>query len=151
MKRGIALITTILMAALLTILIGTALFIASRALFVTGGEERFASALEAAEGGIERGSFRIRKFLDGTESNLNPIEISLGSYRVEIAPEAVTAYVRSGFNLRFAAAYLGLGYSESGGAIGQIFLIASNARHPSGANMGLEALRMVPIGVKGGD
>lgn len=151
MKRGIALITTILMAALLTILIGTALFIASKALFVTGGEERFGSALEAAEGGIERGSLRIRRFLEGRESNLNPNEVSLGSYRVEIAPAAVTAYARSGFNLRFASAYLGLGYSQSGGAIGQIFLIASNAGHPSGTQMGLEALKMVPIGVKGGE
>ncbi|MEN3045243.1 MAG: hypothetical protein ABDH37_08560 [Candidatus Hydrothermales bacterium] len=149
MKKGVALITTILMASLLTILIGTALFLVSRGIFVTGGEERFVSAIEAAEGGIERGVWQIRRFISGLD-NLDPRNFRIGSYDVTVDPEMVTVYQRSGFNLRFAAAYLGLGYSEAGGALGQVFLIASEARHIRGQQGVVEGLRLVPIGTLGG-
>jgi len=148
--RGIALVTAILMAALLTVLIGTALFIASRGLFVTSGEERFASAFEAAEGGIEGGMMRIRRYLDGLD-DLGSETYRIGSYSVSVKPQNISVYARGGFNLRFASAYLGLGYSEQGGALGQVFLISSDAKHPRGQRGIIEALRIVPIGFRGGD
>ncbi len=149
MKKSIALVTTIMMAALLTVLVGTAMFLASKAIFVTGGEERFASAFEAAEGGIEKGIWKVKKYLLG-EDVLSAEEIKIASYNVKIDPKMIGVFVRSGFNLRFAAAYLGLGYSEKGGGVGQIFLILSDAIHPRGQRGIVEVLKMVPTGIKGG-
>ncbi len=150
MKKSIALITTILMTALLTILIGTTLFLVSRGIFVTGGEERFVTALSASEGGIERGVWKIKRYMEGNDE-LNPENYRIGSFNVRVSPEAVSGYARVGFSLRFAAAYLGYGYTSKGGGVAQIYLISSSANHPQGTRAAVEALMKIPIGSPGGE
>jgi hypothetical protein len=144
-RKGIALVTTILIVSLITLFIGIALFMGSRSTFITGAEQRYTTSLQAATGGVERGYLRIMRFFGGVDPVFVDSEnITLSEREVSVINNIIGVFYQAGGSIRFAAGYLGIGYGTTG-SVEALVNITSVASSRKGESAQVEVLRRITL------
>lgn len=127
-KRGIALVTTILVLTVILILASMALFLVSRGLIITSTQKTVRDAFAAAISGIERGYRKIElAFTTGDPQYLQTETRNIQGFNVDIETENLGSTFLGGGLATFARGYAGIGKSASGGNIAIEYLIFSES------------------------
>lgn len=126
MKKGVALVTVILVTAFLLVIGGLTAFLVQRGLRITGISRRALSTFEAAEGGVELGVNEIWA-AENEGRAMNVINQVIGGKEVSSRPQRLFAITEKGGSLEFAAAYEGLGRGVGGGGAALFYGILSRA------------------------
>lgn len=146
MRKGIALITVILVVAFLLVLGGITAYMVQRGLRITGTFRRALSSFEAAEGGVEIGVNEI--WASAEEGRpLQSITRNIGTRTVTITPTRLFVITERGGSLEFAAAYEGVGRGVGGGGAAIFYRILSISRGGPEDRIELEVLYRKVIGI----
>jgi type II secretory pathway component PulK len=147
MKRGIALVTVILVVAFLVVIGGITAYLVQRGLRITGITRRALTTFEAAEGGVELGVNEIwRAENEGRPINQN-LRASIGGREVTVNPQRLFVVTEKGGSLEFAAAYEGVGRGVGGGGAAIFYNILSSATGGPEDRIELEVIYRRVIGI----
>ncbi|MGB9824342.1 MAG: hypothetical protein ACPLN0_05475 [Candidatus Hydrothermia bacterium] len=146
MKKGVALITVILVVAFLVVLGGITAYMVQRSLRITGTFRRALSTFEAAEGGIEIGVNEIWSASEEGRS-LGTITRNVGQRSVTVTPSRLFVMTERGGSLEFAAAYEGVGRGVGGGGAAIFYRILSLSRGGPEDRVELEVLYRKVVGI----
>lgn len=146
-RKGIVMVVTIIVLMLILIAGSLALFLVSKNVYVTGGQQRAYTAFQAAEGGIERGMQLVADNFAQGNVNIPMDTINISAYDVIVDPEFLTVLTQAGAAMEFAVGYLGIGIAASKGGAYHLYSIFSDAEREIGARSNLEAVQKKVIGV----
>ncbi|MDI6850853.1 MAG: hypothetical protein QMD82_02820 [bacterium] len=146
MKKGIALITVILVVAFLLVIGGITAFLVQRGLRITGFTRKALTTFEAAEGGVELGVNEIwAAELQGR--SITNLRANIGGRSVNVNPQRLFVVTEKGGSLEFAAAYEGVGRGVGGGGAAIFYNILSQATGGPDDRIELEVVYRRVIGV----
>lgn len=145
-RKGIALITVLVIIAVLFMASATTLYFITQSLKISGSQVRYEGTFQAASGGVDIGIDRILTSYDqGTQ--LSVWSGNLGNYAVNVDPEFLFVMPVTGGSILFAEGYSGIGQSAAKGGAALFYRIASIASSPTGRT-GLEVIYRKVIGVQ---
>ncbi len=146
MKKGIALITVILVVAFLLVLGGITAYMVQRGLRITGAFRKALTSFEAAEGGVELG---VNEIWASTEEGrpLQSLTRTIGQRTVTVIPTRLFAITEWGGSLEFAAAYEGVGRGVGSGGAAIFYRILSQSRGGPEDRVELEVLYRKVVGI----
>ncbi|MEO0230489.1 MAG: hypothetical protein ABIL77_02910 [candidate division WOR-3 bacterium] len=146
MRKGIALITVVLVVAFLVVLGGLTAYMVQRGLRITGTFRRALSSFEAAEGGVEVGVNEIWASAEEGRS-LQSITRNIGYRTVTVTPVRLFVMTEKGGSLEFAAAYEGVGRGVGSGGAAIFYRILSQSRGGPEDRVELEVLYRKVVGI----
>jgi len=147
MKKGIALVTVILVVAFLVVIGGLTAYLVQRGMRITGITRRALTTFEAAEGGVELGVNEIwAAELQGRPINQN-LTTNIGNRSVTVRPVRLFVVTEKGGSLEFAAAYEGVGRGVGGGGAAIFYNILSIASGGPEDRVELEVIYRRVIGI----
>ncbi len=146
MRKGIALITVVLVVAFLVVLGGLTAYMVQRGLRITGTFRRALSSFEAAEGGVEIGVNEIWASAEEGRS-LQSITRNIGYRTVTVTPVRLFVMTEKGGSLEFAAAYEGVGRGVGSGGAAIFYRILSQSRGGPEDRVELEVLYRKVVGI----
>ncbi len=146
-RKGIVMVVTIIVLMLILIAGSLALFLVSRNIYVTGGQQRAYTAFQAAEGGIERGMQLVDVNFHQGIVNIPTDTIDISKYNVSVDPEFLAVVTMAGAAMEFAVGYLGIGVSAAKGGAFHLYSIFSDAERHLGARSGIETVQKKVIGI----
>jgi len=148
MRRGIALVTVILVTTLLVIVAGITIYLVQRGIRITGITGRTLTTFESAESGVEIGVNEIwRAEGEGRDINTN-LTANVGGRTVTVTPTRLFIVPMTGGSLEFAAAYEGVGRSVGGGGAAIFYRILSQARGGPEDRIELEVIYRRVVGIE---
>ncbi len=146
--KGFALITAIVVMALVIGLGYAVIQLVVKGLSITGGTRRYSTAMEAAEASLERGYSEIQRYVE--EATIDSIvNARLGDYTTKVYVSPLFTSYLSGSAIEFAAGYEGLGYGLSGGGAASYFMVESNSKGPRQESVGIEVVYRKVLNVRG--
>jgi hypothetical protein len=147
-KKGIALLIAMGTMILIFVIAALGIYIVTRGLNVSGGQQRYQSSFEACEGGLEIGMLKVDSaFAAGIDpSNYNGV---IGKYNVTVDCQPLFAVMTSGAAVKFARGYFGVGQGISQGGVNLYYHIQANAvaRGVTGEQVTLEIEQKKVIGI----
>lgn len=146
-RKGIVMVVTVIVLMLILIAGSLALFLVSRNIYVTGGQQRAYTAFQAAEGGIERGMQIVDINFRQGNINIPPDTIDISGYDVRVTPQFLAVVTMAGAAMEFAVGYLGIGVAASRGGAFHLYSIFSDAERQGGARSNIETVQKKIIGV----
>lgn len=139
-KKGIALLVAIGTMILILIIASLGVYLVVKGLNITGGQQRYQSALEACEGGIELGLAEVnRAFIARDDPDADTV--SVGKFTVYIFSDALFASTSAGSVIKFGRGYFGVGYGIQKGGINYYYRIRSQAVGGGGERVTIEVLQ----------
>ncbi len=130
MRKGVALITAILVMALVLAMATTAMLLSVRGLRVSSAYNRYESGLSAADGGLSLGITEAINSIN--ESRMpNPQSATVSGYSLNVDPDFLGVYFNIGGSIEFASGYEGLGKAASTSGASAFFRIRSLASRGS--------------------
>lgn len=146
-RRGIVMVVTVIVLMLILIAGSLALFLVSRNIYVTGGQQRAYTAFQAAEGGMERGMQLVDMNFRQGNINIPPDTIDISGYSVRVEPQFLAVVTMAGAAMEFAVGYLGIGVAASRGGAFHLYAIFSDAERQTRARSNIETIQKKVIGV----
>lgn len=126
MRKGIALVTAIIVMALALAMAAAAMYLSVGGLKVSSAYTRYESGLAAADGGISLGINEAVASI--TESRLpNPQSATISGYSLNVTPDFMGVYFNAGGSIEFASGYEGLGKAAATSGASAFFRIRSLA------------------------
>lgn len=148
MKKGIALVTAMIVMIFLLIIGGVILYLSIRNMQILSSGRRVQNVIEATEAGVEQSVNSIENFvLGGALDTLQ--HYKLGKYDVDVKVVPFYNEFVSGSGTEFSTGYESIGTETSGGGMSKIFIIHSRAKGPRGERRNLQVLYRKIIGVPG--
>ncbi len=145
-RKGIALVTVILVVAFLVVLGGITAYLIQRGLRITGITRRSLTTFEAAEGGVELGVNEIWA-AEEAGRNLQAFNANIGGRTVHINPQRLFVVTEKGGSLEFAAAYEGVGRGVGGGGAAIFYNVISEATAGPDDRIELQVVYRKVIGI----
>ena len=146
--KGIALLIAMGTMILIFVIAALGIYIVTRGLNVSGGQQRYQSSFEACEGGLEIGMLKVDSaFTAGIDpSNYAGV---IGKYNVTVNCQPLFAVMTSGAAVKFARGYFGVGQGISQGGVNLYYHIEANAlaRGVTGEQVTLEIEQKKVIGI----
>ncbi|RKZ02252.1 MAG: hypothetical protein DRQ10_00380 [Candidatus Hydrothermota bacterium] len=148
MKRGVALVTAMIVLLFLLAVGSVVLFLAIRNMQILGSGRRVQNTREAAEAGVEASLNSIQQLTTEAGINLEQ-QYKFGKYKVdvEIVPFYNEFVVGSG--VEFSTGYEPIGTETSGGGMSKIYIIYSSAKGPRKEKKNLQVLYRKIVGLPG--
>lgn len=139
-KKGIALLIALGTMILIFTIAALSIYLITKGLNVAGGQQRYQSAFEACEGGIELGLAEVnRAFLAGVVPDTSNIKI--GKYTVRVIPDPLYATHKDGSVIKFGRGYFGIGYGQSKGGANFYYRILAQSVGTGGEKVTIELLQ----------
>jgi hypothetical protein len=139
-KKGIALLVAIGTMVVILIVATLGIYLITRGLNITSGQQRYQSALEACEGGVELGLAEVnRAFLNRDDPDT--IDVDVGRYTVQVISDGLFATTSDGDVLKFGRGYFGIGYAMQKGGVNFYYRIRSQAVGGGGERITIELLQ----------
>ncbi len=125
-RKGVALITAILVMAFVLAMAAAAMFLSVRSLRVSGAFSRYEGGLSAADGGL---AFGINEAIASITEARMPQEqsVSLSGYSISVIPDFIGVFFNAGGSIEFASGYEGLGKASATSGASAFFRINSVA------------------------
>jgi hypothetical protein len=125
-RPGIALLVAIGTMLIILIVASLAIYLVTRAMNVTGGQKRYQTCFEAAEGGLDIG---LSKVDSAFTHHTDPTGYAgvVGKYNVTVTAEPQFAATASGAAIKFARGYFGVGHGLAGGGVNLYYHVLSQA------------------------
>ena len=126
MRKGVALITAIIVIALVLAMASAAMYLSVRSLKVSGAFTRYESGLSAADGGVSMGiNEAIASITEARTPGSQSATVS--GYSLNVVPDFLGVYFNAGGAIEFASGYEGLGKAASTTGASAFFKIRSVA------------------------
>ena len=126
MRKGVALITAIIVMALVPAMAAAAMYLSIGGLKVSSAHTRYESGLSAADGGVALGINEAIASL--TESRMPSAQrATISGYSLEVEPDFLGVYFNIGGSIEFASGYEGLGKAASTSGTSAFYRIRSLA------------------------
>jgi hypothetical protein len=139
-SRGIALLVALGTMIIILIVGSLAIYLVNRGLTVSSGQQRYQTAFEACEGGVELGLSEVdRAFLAGTAPDTGYYNI--GRQRVRVVPEELYALIAEGSVIKFSRGYFGIGYGMAKGGVQVYYRVFAQAVGSGGETVKLEVVQ----------
>ena len=139
-SKGIALLIALGTMILIFTIAALSIYLITRGLKVASGQQRYQSAFEACEGGIELGLAEVnRAFLAGVAPDTTNIKI--GKYTVRVIPDPLYATHKDGSVIKFGRGYFGIGYGQSKGGANFYYRILAQSLGTGGERVTIELLQ----------
>ena len=140
MKRGVALITAMIVLVLVLMIGGTLLYIGLNAYRTYRSSARVENTMSAAEAGVNSGIIEItNNTLSGTGVS-DTFKIDLGRYKSKVILKPLYVQSMYGTGTEFSSGYEPTGSGISGGGASSFYLIKANATGPRKEKVNLEAV-----------
>lgn len=146
MRKGIALITVILVTAFIVVIAGITAVLVQRGMKITGISRRALTTFEAAEGGVELAVSEIWA-AENEGRQMDAINREIGGRNVVATPQRLFVVTEKGGSLEFAAAYEGLGRGVGGGGAAIFYNILSSATGGPEDRIELEVIYRRVLGI----
>lgn len=145
-RRGIALVTVLVIIAVLFIASSATLYLVTQSVKISSSQIRYEGTFQAAEGGIDIGIEKVlTSYNEG--SPLSSWSGTLGSYSVNVNPEFLFVMPMTGGSILFAEGYAGIGQSAAKGGAALFYRITSSATSRTGRT-GLEVIYRKVVGTQ---
>jgi len=125
-RPGIALLVAIGAMLIILIVASLALYLVTRAINVTGGQKRYQTCFEAAEGGLEIGMAKVDSAFSKQTDPTGYTGV-VGRYNVTVSAAPLFASTASGAAIKFARGYFGVGHGIAGGGVNLFYHVLSQA------------------------
>jgi hypothetical protein len=123
---GIALLVAIGTMLIILVVASLAIYLVTRAINVTGGQKRYQTCFEAAEGGLEIGMAKVDSAFS-KQTDPTGYNGTVGRYNVTVSSEPLFASTASGAAIKFARGYFGVGHGIAGGGVNLYYHVLSQA------------------------
>ncbi len=143
-KKGIALVTTIIILTVILIMASMALFLVSRGIIVTATQKTIRDAFAASLSGIEYGLKVVDDAFRGNTGALGYTQKKIEGFDVDIYIEDLGSSLLGGGLATMARGYSGIGKSASGGNIAIEYLVYSQSKRDKLRYRLSEVYRRVP-------
>ena len=146
MRKGVALITVILITAFLFVIAALTIFLVQRSTHMAGVSRRYLSTFEVAEGGVDAGVNEVERAYEEGE---RPSDLSqtVNDFANIVNINVLFVTLAKGGSIEFAAGYEGIGKGAQSGGAAIFYRILSDARGKSEERVQLEVIYRKVIGI----